>query len=92
MVVDAAKFGKAPGTIMRMENDQVPAYLSLKTSPHEIGLPELMLTAQLTGIYPPHVVVFGVQPDSLDTGIGLTPAVAEAVDQHEPLRRGPQVE
>jgi len=26
-------------------------------------------------------VVVGVQPDSLETGIGMTPAVAEAVDQ-----------
>lgn len=81
VVVDAAHFGKEPGAILRMENEQVPAYLALKTSPHEIGLPELMLTAQLTGIYPERVVVFGVQPQSLETGIGLTPPVAAVVDR-----------
>jgi hydrogenase maturation protease len=81
VVVDATNMRKAPGTILRMADDQVPAYLSLKTSPHEIGLPELMLTAQLTGIYPSKVVVYGVQPDSLATGIGMTPAVEAAVER-----------
>lgn len=81
VIVDAAHLGKPPGTIARMEGDQVPAYLALKTSPHEIGLPELMFTAKLIDIYPQHVVVLGVQPESIETAVGLTPAVAARLDE-----------
>ncbi|MRR28824.1 hydrogenase maturation protease [bacterium] len=81
IIIDAARLGKTPGSIVRLEGDQVPAYLALKTSPHEIGLPELLFTARLTDIYPNHVVVFGVQPESIETHLGLTPAVAGCLDE-----------
>jgi len=81
VIVDAAHLGREPGAIARMEGDQVPAYLALKTSPHEIGLPELMFTAQLIDIYPNRVVVLGVQPESIETHIGLTPPVAARLDE-----------
>ncbi len=81
IIIDAARLGKAPGSIVRLEGDQVPAYLALKTSPHEIGLPELLFTARLTDIYPERVVIFGVQPESIETHLGLTPAVAERLDE-----------
>jgi hydrogenase maturation protease len=81
IIIDAAQMGKPPGTVVRMEGEQVPAFLSLKTSPHEIGLPELLFAAKLTDIYPQDVVVFGVQPESLETSLGLTPAVEARVDE-----------
>lgn len=81
VILDAASLGKIPGSIVRMEGDQVPAYLALKTSPHEIGLPELFFTARLTDIYPPRVVVLGMQPESIETSLGLTPAVAAHLDE-----------
>ena len=81
VIIDAARLGKTPGSIARMEDDQVPAYLALKTSPHEIGLPELLFTARLTDIYPPKVVVLGMQPESIETSLGLTPAVAAHLEE-----------
>lgn len=81
IIVDAAQLGQPAGTIVRMEGEQVPAFLSLKTSPHEIGLPELLFAAKLTDIYPQEVVVFGVQPESIETSLGLTPALAARVDE-----------
>lgn len=81
VIVDAANLGRPPGSIARLVDDQVPAYLALKTSPHEIGLPELMFTARLTDIYPPQVVVLGMQPESIETAVGLTPHVAEKLDE-----------
>lgn len=81
IIVDAAQMNQPPGTVVRLEGEQVPAYLALKTSPHEIGLPELLFAAKLTNIYPAHVVVFGVQPASLETHLGLTPAVEARVEE-----------
>ena len=80
IIVDAIKAGQPPGTLIRMANEEVPAYLALKVSPHEIGLPELLFTAKLRDIYPPEVVVLGVQPESLETGVDLSPVVAAQVD------------
>lgn len=53
IIVDAVNAGKEPGTIIRLSGEQVPAYLSMKISPHDIGLPDLLATAKLRDLYPP---------------------------------------
>lgn len=80
IIVDAVNAGKEPGTIIRLSGEQVPAYLSLKISPHDIGLPDLLATAKLRDLYPPNVVVFGIQPESLAVSIDLSPSVAAKMD------------
>jgi hydrogenase maturation protease len=72
--------GGVPGTIIRLEGDQVPAYLSLKISPHDIGLPDLLATAKLRDLYPEHIVVLGIQPASLEISVTLSPQVEEKID------------
>lgn len=81
IVVDAANIGQPPGTIQRLEGDQVPAFLAQKVSPHEINLPELLFSAKLIGIYPRRVVVYGIQIQSLETSLDLTPPVAARLDE-----------
>ena len=81
IVVDAANLGQPPGTIARLEGEAVPAFLAQKVSPHEINLPELLFSAKLTGIYPKRVVVLGIQPQTIETGVDLSPAVAARVDE-----------
>jgi hydrogenase maturation protease len=80
LVVDALDVGDAPGTLTRLAGDQVPSYFSLKVSPHEIGLPDLLLAAKLRNLYPQEVVVWGAQPASCQVGLDLSPAVAAQVD------------
>ena len=80
IVVDAADFGLPAGTIQRLEGDAVPAFLAKKISPHEINLPELLFSAKLVGIYPLRVVVLGIQPQTIEVGLELSPAVAAQVD------------
>ncbi len=81
IVVDAANLGLPPGTIKRLEGEAVPAFLSQKVSPHEINLPELLFSAKLTGIYPKKVVVFGIQPQTIETSLDLSPPVAAQVEE-----------
>lgn len=80
IVVDAANFNQPAGTIKRLEGDAVPAFISQKMSPHEINLPELLFSAKLTGIYPQQVVVLGIQPQTIETSLDLSPPVAARVD------------
>ena len=81
IIIDAVnRKNAAPGTIIRLSGDQVPAYLSLKISPHDIGLPDLLATAKLRDLYPQRIVVLGISPESLDLGVELSPVVAAQVD------------
>jgi hydrogenase maturation protease len=80
LVVDAIEVGQPPGTLTRLTGDQVPAYLSLKMSPHEIGLPDMLFAAKLRDLYPEEVVIWGVQPATTEVGLDLSPSVGAQVD------------
>jgi hydrogenase maturation protease len=80
LIVDAVEMGKEPGTLLRLEGDEVPSYLSIKMSPHQIGIPDMLFAAKLKDLYPCNVVLWGVQPAMLDTGLELSPRVAAQVD------------
>lgn len=80
LVIDALDVGAAPGTLARLEGDEVPAFLSIKISPHQMGLSDLLSVARLTGAYPQDVVLWGVQPAVIDVGLDLSPVVASQVE------------
>lgn len=82
IIIDAInKRDTPPGTILRLSGNQVPAYLDLKISPHDIGLPDLLATAKLRDLYPPNVVILGIKPYSLELSVELSPTVAAKVDE-----------
>ncbi len=80
LIVDAVEMDKEPGTLLRLEGDEVPAFLSLKVSPHQVGIPDMLFAAKLKDLYPPNVVLWGVQPAKLEVGLELSPAVAAQLD------------
>jgi hydrogenase maturation protease len=58
----------------------VPSFLSIKMSPHQIGIPDMLFAAKLRDLYPRNVVLWGVQPGTLEVGLDLSPQVAATVD------------
>jgi hydrogenase maturation protease len=80
VIVDAMETGAEPGTLRRLTGDQLRTYLSMKVSPHEITLTDFLATAKLRDLYPREVVVWGVQPGSLEVGVELSPAVAASFE------------
>jgi hydrogenase maturation protease len=54
--------------------------MALKISPHEITLPDFLAAAKLRDLYPKEVIVWGMQPQSLDVGVELSPALAQMLD------------
>jgi hydrogenase maturation protease len=80
VIVDAMEGNRPPGTLTRLTGDEVPAYLSTKMSPHEIGLPDMLFAAKLRDLYPEEVVIWGVQPATTEVGLDLSPPVAGQVD------------
>jgi len=80
LVVDAVETGEPVGTVVRMNGDDIPLALATKVSPHQMGLKDLLLVADLQGHAPQEMVLWGVQPGSIEMDIELTPEVAKAVN------------
>jgi hydrogenase maturation protease len=73
--------GKAPGTITRLADDEINAWFKTKISPHQVGLSDVLAACCFHGISPKKVVLVGVQPESFDTAMELTPTVAAVLPQ-----------
>jgi hydrogenase maturation protease len=82
VVFDAIDYGLQPGTLKRIEGDEVPAFLGAKKmSLHQTGFQEVLAMAQMLGDYPEHLLLIGVQPAQLeDFGGSLTPPVKAQIE------------
>lgn len=80
ILIDAVEAGKEPGTLVRLEGDDVPAFLSMKMSPHQIGVPDMLAAARLKDVFPKRLVLWGIQPELLEIGLDLSPTIAAKVD------------
>jgi len=83
LLIDAVKLGRGPGEMVRLEGDEVPAALDVKVSPHQIGVQDLLAGARLMDWEPPHVVLWGMEPERLEPGTGFSASVAEALPRLE---------
>lgn len=81
LVVDALETGKQPGTLQRLEGDEIPLSFETRYSPHELGLRDLLTVAALMGDAPGEVVLWGIQPERLDLGEELSATVAARLDE-----------
>jgi hydrogenase maturation protease len=75
LVVDAVDMGAEPGTTTRLEGEEVPVFLGVKISPHQMGLADLLAASRLRGYFPQQLVLWGVQPEVIEVGLELSPLV-----------------
>ncbi|MBT1074146.1 HyaD/HybD family hydrogenase maturation endopeptidase [Geobacter grbiciae] len=80
LLVDAVETGGPPGTVVRLAGEEIPVAFRTKLSPHQMGLQDLLAVAEFQGSCPVEMVLWGVQPESVELGMELTPAVAAQVD------------
>ena len=81
IIIDVIKSGQSPGTLVRFEGDDVPAVFRNRISPHQLGLSDLLAAGMLTGELPANIVLFGVEPSSLDQGLDLSDTVEASMDK-----------
>jgi hydrogenase maturation protease len=81
LLVDAVETHKEPGTIIRLEDDEVPAFLAMKISPHQIGVPDMLAAARFKDLYPKRLVLWGIQPELMEIGLELSPLIESKMDQ-----------
>jgi hydrogenase maturation protease len=79
LIIDALDMRAEPGTVSRIEGEEVPRAFASKLSVHQMGLQDLLAVAELQGHVPKDLVVWGVQPESIVMGTELTAVVASAL-------------
>jgi hydrogenase maturation protease len=82
LLVDTVKADGPPGAIRIYSREELLSRPpQARVSPHDPGLTEALLALDFVGCAPRDVVLIGVVPGVVAKGIGLTPAVKEAVGQ-----------
>lgn len=72
IIIDAINAGVEGGTILSLEGDEIPAYFGVKMSVHQMGFQEVLFAAKFRDRYPRKIIMFGMQPTSLELGVELT--------------------
>jgi hydrogenase maturation protease len=72
IVTDCVSTGDAPGTLVRLADEQVPAFFQTKISNHQLGLSDLLALLAVSGDAPEHVTIIGMVPYHLNNTLGLS--------------------
>ncbi len=80
LVLDAVRAGGEPGTVLKLDGHKLTRDVSSTTSPHQIGLADILSASRLLG-GPEDVVVLGVEPQTTELGFGLSEPVEGALSK-----------
>lgn len=72
LLLDAIDSGEPAGQLVVLEREQVPRFLGLKLSPHQVDLREVLALAELRGRLPERLVAIGLQPARVEMFSGLS--------------------
>ena len=81
LVIDALQMGAEPGSVFRIEGEDVPRAFANKLSVHQMGLQDLLAVAELQGYLPKTLVVWGAQSECIEMGMEMSSSVATAMGQ-----------
>ncbi len=79
ILVDAIRADGPPGTLVRLEQEDVARAAISRLSVHQVSVADLLDGASLLGRCPPRLVLCGVVPESMELRLGLSPSVAAAL-------------
>lgn len=80
LIIDAIDIGAEPGSLVVLERDDLPRFLSVKLSPHQVDLREVLALAEFRGKLPGDTVAVGLQPARVEVSPELSPTLAGRVD------------
>ncbi len=82
IVVDAARTGGNPGSVVCYEGSEMDRYLTgNRQSVHEVGLTDLLDIARLSNHYPDKRALIGIEPENLDWGELPSFRVSQAIPE-----------
>ncbi len=89
LLLDVADVGAAPGTIIELRGEDIPLYMGIKMSMHQVTFQEVLGVALARGHLPPYLHLVGMQPVDLSIGLGPSKAGQQAIP--EIIRRAERV-
>jgi hydrogenase maturation protease len=81
LLLDAIDRGAPVGELVVLEREEVPRFLGLKLSPHQVDLREVLALAELRGSLPQKLVAMGLQPARVEMFSGLSPELECRMDR-----------
>jgi hydrogenase maturation protease len=81
LILDAVNAGQPPGTVVELRKEEIPLYGGFKLSQHQLTFQEVLGLALIRGRLPEYLHLIGVQPDSLEIGVGLSDKVMDALPE-----------
>ena len=80
IMIDAVRGGEKPGTIYRLNADDIQQRTDLKLSGHQISLPEVLLLAgKLDKL--PEILLIGIEPRDMEYDLELSSDVKGAAEK-----------
>ncbi|MES9827096.1 MAG: HyaD/HybD family hydrogenase maturation endopeptidase [Candidatus Thiodiazotropha sp.] len=80
IIADAVNTGAPYGSLVRIANDEIPAFFQTKLSNHQLGVSDLLALLSLKGETPQQVTIIGMVPHSLENRLGLTAEAAAGLE------------
>jgi hydrogenase maturation protease len=81
IVADCVNTGAPPGTLLRLVDQEVPAFFQTKISNHQLGLSDLLGLLALSDSAPQHVTIIGMVPWQMENTIGLSEESRAALER-----------
>ena len=75
LILDAVGASAPPGTVLRLEGEDVGPAIRERLSVHQVGVADLLCAARWLDRYPRRMVLLGVVPESTELGFGCTATV-----------------
>ena len=85
--LDAVRLGFQPGSVHVLSGDELLRMGGRSTSAHEGSAPDILRALELLGETPSGVTLVGVEPERIETSIGLSPAVRNSIGLAAELAR-----
>lgn len=79
IVVDAVRTGDAPGTMYRFTDKNIAEAKGILRSAHGVDFADALRIAEFLKTQPDEVVFIGIEPESLDEGMELTPLIEKHI-------------
>jgi hydrogenase maturation protease len=76
ILVDAIRADQPPGTLVRLDGDDVAPAVATRLSPHQIGVADLLDGVRWLDRYPARLLLHGIVPASMELEVGLSAPVA----------------
>lgn len=77
IIIDGVNLDLEPGTVVRIEGEDISAVFESKLSPHQMGLKDILLAADLIDCKPDEIVFFGIQTKDISMSMTLSQEVED---------------